>query len=391
MIVVPKIYGGICMTAHPKGCFENVKRQIDFIKSKPKFDVRKKILVIGCSQGYGLASRICCAFGQNAPTVGVMFEHPPKPKRTATAGWYNTAAFEKIAGKHGLYAKTINGDAFSSEVKNKTIDIIKSDLGKVDMIIYSLAAPRRVMPDSTLVSSVLKTIGKECTGKTLNLKDRVLTEVTIPSATEKEIDETVKVMGGGDWKDWILALKDADAIDENAVTVAFSYVGPQITYPIYCDGTIGAAKDHLLKTANEITNEISGVKAYVSVNKALVTQSSAVIPIVPLYITILYKIMKDRGLHENCIEQMYRLFGEKFSSKLSFDEKGRIRIDDYEMKVDVQQKVLDAFNSINNDNVNELADIDGYWQDFYEISGFGFSNVDYDEDVDINVGIPSID
>ena len=390
MVVKPKVRGYICMTAHPKGCFENVKRQIDFVKSKPKFSVGKKVLVIGCSTGYGLASRICCAFGQNAPTVGVMFEHPAKPKRTATAGWYNTAAFEKIASQHGLYAKTVNGDAFSAEVKNKTIDIIKSDLGKVDMVVYSLAAPRRVMPDSTVVSSVLKTIGKEYTGKTIDLKSKTLTEVTIPCASEREIEDTVKVMGGGDWKDWILALKKADAIDENAVTVAYSYVGPELTYPIYCDGTIGAAKNHLLKIANEMTSEIEGVKAYVSVNKALVTQSSAVIPIVPLYITVLYKIMKDRGLHENCIEQMYRLFGEKFASELSFDEKGRIRIDDYEMKADVQQKVLDSLNSINDDNVDELADVKGYWQDFFEMFGFGFSNVDYDEDVDIDVDILSI-
>ncbi len=391
MIVKPRIRGDICTTAHPKGCFENVKRQVDYVKSRPKFNVGKKVLVIGCSTGYGLASRICCAFGQDASTVGVMFERRARPKKTATAGWYNTAAFETIAKKHGLYAKTINGDAFSAEVKNKTIDLIKSDLGKVDMIIYSLAAPRRVMPDQTQVSSVLKTIGKQHTGKTLNLKDRTLAEVTIPCATQQEIDETVKVMGGGDWKDWILALKDADAIAENAITVAYSYVGPEVTYPIYCDGTIGAAKAHLLKTANEITNEIGGVKAYISVNKALVTQSSAAIPIVPLYITVLYKIMKDRGVHENCIEQMYRLFGEKFGEKLSFDEKGRIRIDDYEMKIDIQQKVLDSFNRINNDNVDELADIDGYWQDFYEMFGFGFSNVDYDEDVDIDVDILSID
>ncbi len=359
MIVKPRIRGDICTTAHPKGCFENVKRQVDYVKSRPRFNVGKKVLVIGCSTGYGLASRICCAFGQNASTVGVMFERRARPKKTATAGWYNTAAFETIAKKHGLYAKTINGDAFSTEVKNKTIDLIKSDLGKVDMIIYSLAAPRRVMPDQTQVSSVLKTIGKQHTGKTLNLRDRTLAEVTIPCATQQEIDETVKVMGGGDWKDW--------------------------------DGTIGAAKDHLLKTANEITNEVGGVKAYISVNKALVTQSSAAIPIVPLYITVLYKIMKDRGVHENCIEQMYRLFGEKFGQKLSFDEKGRIRIDDYEMKIDIQQKVLDSFSRINNDNVEELADIDGYWQDFYEMFGFGFSNVDYDEDVDIDVDILSID
>lgn len=391
MVVKPKIRGFICTTAHPEGCAENVKRQINFIQSKPKFNCKKNVLVIGCSTGYGLASRIACAFGGNASTIGVMFEHPATNKRTATSGWYNTATFEKIAMNNNLYAKTINGDAFSQEIKDQVINVIKSDLGKVDMVIYSLAAPRRTMTDSTKVSSVLKTIDKEYTNKTIDLNNNTLNEVTIPCANEQEIENTIRVMGGEDWKNWITSLKKADAIANDAITVAYSYVGPEITFPIYAEGTIGMAKNHLLKTANEITNSMDGIKAYISVNKALVTQSSAAIPIVPLYITILYKIMKERGVHEGCIEQMYRLFGEKFGSNLNFDEKGRIRLDDYEMKIDIQQKVLDVWKNINNDNIKELTDIDGYWEEFYKMFGFDFPNIDYDKDVNIEVNVPSID
>ncbi len=391
MVVKPKIRGFICTTAHPEGCAENVKRQINFIQSKPKFNCKKNILIIGCSTGYGLASRIACAFGGDASTVGVMFEHPATSKRTATSGWYNTAAFEKMAMSHNLYAKTINGDAFSQEIKDQVVNVIKSDLGKVDMVIYSLAAPRRTMPDSTKVSSVLKTVDKEYTNKTINLNNNTLSEVTIPCANEQEIQNTIKVMGGEDWKNWIISLKKADAIADDAITVAYSYVGPEITFPIYAEGTIGMAKNHLLKTANEITSSMGGIKAYISVNKALVTQSSAAIPIVPLYITILYKIMKERGVHEGCIEQMYRLFGEKFGSNLNFDEKGRIRLDDYEMKIDIQQKVLDVWKTINNDNIKELTDINGYWEEFYKMFGFDFSNIDYDKDVNVEINIPSID
>ncbi len=391
MVVKPKIRGFICTTAHPEGCAENVKRQINFIQSKPKFNCKKNILIIGCSTGYGLASRITCAFGGDSSTLGVMFEHPATSKRTATSGWYNTAAFEKMAMSHNLYAKTINGDAFSQKIKDQVINVIKSDLGKVDMVIYSLAAPRRTMPDSTKVSSVLKTVDKDYTNKTINLNNNTLSKVTIPCANEQEIENTIKVMGGEDWKNWIISLKKADAITDDAITVAYSYVGPEITFPIYAEGTIGMAKNHLLKTANEITNSMGGIKAYISVNKALVTQSSAAIPIVPLYITILYKVMKERGVHEGCIEQMYRLFGEKFGSNLNFDEKGRIRLDDYEMKIDIQQKVLDVWKTINNDNIKELTDIDGYWEEFYKMFGFNFPNIDYDKDVNIEVNVPSID
>ncbi|MDE5852819.1 MAG: trans-2-enoyl-CoA reductase family protein, partial [Oscillospiraceae bacterium] len=350
MVVKPKVRGFICTTAHPKGCMAYVKKQIDYIKSKQKFNCKKKVLIIGCSTGYGLASRITCAFGGDASTIGVMFEHPSSGKRTATAGWYNTEAFEKFAQKQGLYAKTINGDAFSSDVKQQTIDIIKSDLGKVNMVVYSLAAPRRTMSDGTTVSSVLKTIGKEYTNKTIDLKDNIVSDITISSATQQEIEDTIKVMGGEDWKDWISALKNADAIDDDAITVAYSYIGPELTFPIYAEGTIGMAKKHLLKTSDEINKEFDGIKAYISVNKALVTQSSAAIPIVPLYITILYKIMKEKNLHEGCIEQMYRLFGENLALKPNLDEKGRIRLDDYELRSDVQEKVKLAWDKIKSDN-----------------------------------------
>lgn len=383
MVVKPKVRGFICTTAHPKGCMAYVKKQINYIKSKQKFNCPKKVLVIGCSTGYGLASRIACAFGGDASTIGVMFEHPCSGKRTATAGWYNTAAFEKFAQKQGLYAKTINGDAFSSNVKQQTIDIIKSDLDKVDMVIYSLAAPRRTMSDGTTVSSVLKTVGKQYTNKTIDLKDNTVSEITIHSATPQEIEDTIKVMGGEDWKDWISALKNANAIEDDAITVAYSYIGPELTFPIYAEGTIGMAKKHLLQTSNEITKEFDNIKAYVSVNKALVTQSSAAIPIVPLYITILYKVMKEKSLHEGCIEQMYRLFGKNLALKPNLDAKGRIRLDDYELRPDVQEKVTLAWNKIKSDNVNEFADIKGYWNEFYEMFGFGLPNVDYNEDVEI--------
>lgn len=391
MVVTPKIRGFICTTSHPAGCRAAVEAQIAYTKSQPKTEGPKKVLVLGASMGYGLASRIAATYSCGASTIGVIFDKPADGKRTGTAGWYNTAAFEEIAHKDGYYAKTINADAYSNETKQQVINLIKQDFGKVDMVIYSLAAPRRTTPDGTVYTSVLKTTGQAYTNKTIDLKTRKISEITIEPATEEEIEHTVKVMGGEDWKDWILALKTADAIESGAVTVAYSYIGPELTHPMYYEGSIGRAKAHLLKTSKEITEEIPGVSAYISVNKALVTQSSAAIPIVPLYISILYKVMKEAGVHEGCIEQMYRLFHQKlYGGEVLVDEEKRIRMDDLEMHPDIQKKVLELWKKINDDNLEECSDIDGYWQDFYELFGFGLPNVDYGADVNLSVPIESL-
>ncbi len=392
MIIEPKIRGFICTTSHPVGCEENVRRQIAYVKEQGKTEGPKKVLVIGASAGYGLSSRIEAAFGCGAATIGVIFDKPASGKRTGTAGWYNTAAFEKCAAEEGLYAKTINGDAFSKEVKEETIALIRKDLGQVDMVVYSLAAPRRAMEDGTVYSSVLKTTGEAYTNKTIDLKTRTISDVTIEPATEEEIHNTVKVMGGEDWEDWIRALRGAGVLAQGAITLAYSYIGPQLTHPMYYDGSIGAAKQHLYETARRLTASDLDVRAYVSVNKALVTQSSAAIPIVPLYISILYKIMKKAGTHEGCIQQMERLFREKLfgSQGPVVDENQLIRMDDWEMREEIQQEVAQDWESVDTATVQSLCDIDGYWEDFYQIFGFAVPGVDYDADVEIQVDIPSI-
>lgn len=391
MIVKPKVKGFICTTAHPKGCEAAVKEQIEYVKSQPKSKGPKKVLVIGSSMGYGLASRIAVTYSCDADTIGIIFDKQGKEKRTATAGWYNTAAFEKFATADGYYAKTLNGDAFSDEIKQETIELIKKDWGKVDMIIYSVAAPRRNAPDGVTYRSVLKTIGQEYTNQTIDLLTNEISEVTIPVATAEEVEATVKVMGGEDWKLWMHALKDAGVLADNAVTVAYSYIGPELTHPIYYDGSIGQAKQHLYQSADEITKEISGVKAYVSVNKAVVTQSSAAIPIVPLYMSLLLKVMKEKNLHEDCIEQMYRMVHDRLcGEEVVTDEQGLIRMDDYEMRPEVQDEVMKLWKEVNKDNIQQLGDIDEYWKEFYQIFGFRIEGVDYEEDCDIQGGIPSL-
>ena len=390
MVIEPKIRGFICTTAHPAGCRENVRRQIAYVKGQPVIDSAKKVLVIGASTGYGLASRIAMAFGGQAATIGIIFDKPASGKRTASAGWYNTAAFEEFAAEEGLYAKTINGDAFSRAVKEETIRLIRQDLGQVDMVVYSLAAPRRTTEDGTTYSSVLKTTGEAYTNKTIDLASRTVTEITIPPATEEEIANTVKVMGGEDWMDWMQALQEAGVLAENAVTLAYSYIGPELTHPMYKDGSIGRAKDHLFATAGEIRSQL-GVEAYISVNKALVTQSSAAIPIVPLYITVLYQIMKRQGNHEDCIEQMYRLFHDKLQpDSVETDENGMIRLDDLEMLPQVQDEVSRVWSTVNTETLDGTADIDGYWEDFYQMFGFRLDGVDYSQDVNPDVAIPSL-
>lgn len=393
MTVKPKIRGFICTTAHPVGCREIVKSQIDYVKGKGKITGPQKVLVIGASMGYGLSSRISAAYGCGASTIGVIFDKQGSDGRTASAGWYNTAAFEEFAHTDGLYAKTINGDAFSQQVKDEVIALIKKDLGKVDMVVYSLAAPRRTTSDGTVYSSVIKPVGGDFTNKTIDVKTDTVSDITVSPATESEIFATVKVMGGEDWKEWIGALKSADVIEDGAVTVAYSYIGPELTHPVYKDGSIGRAKAHLAETAKEITKSIDGVKAYVSVNKALVTQSSSAIPVVPLYISILYKVMKEKGLHEGCIEQMQRLFAEKLygAGGVKTDAEGFIRLDDWEMREDVQNKISEIWKTISDKNINEYADLEGYKKDFNMLFGFDAEGVDYEADCDTSIGIESID
>ena len=391
MKIEPKIRGFICTTAHPAGCRQNVKNQIDYVKRQEKTDGPQRVLVIGCSTGYGLASRIACAFSCGAGTLGVMFEKPASGTRTATAGWYNTAAFEEFAAADGLYAETINGDAFSAEIKRQTVERIRAGMGQVDCIIYSLAAPRRTLADGTTVSSVLKTTGGVFTNKTIDLKTGAVLEATVPAATEQEIADTVKVMGGEDWMDWIRTLKEAGVLADHVVTAAYSYIGPELTHPIYLNGSIGRAKQDLYETSRKISENFPGIKAYLSVNKALVTQSSAAIPVVPLYISLLYRVMKEKGLHEGCIEQMYRLCHDRlFQETPPADAEGRIRLDDWEMRPDVQAEVARRWAEICTENVNELADIDGYWQDFYQMFGFRLDGVDYSADADPAAAIPSM-
>ncbi len=387
MIIEPKIRDFICTTAHPIGCTENVKEQIEYTKQQGTLKGPKKVLIIGCSSGYGLSSRIAATYTYGADTLGVMFEKPSNGRRTATAGYYNTKAFENQAREDGFFAETINGDAFSREVKQETIEKIRKDFGKVDMVIYSLAAPRRKMDDGTTFSSALKTIGQPFSNKSLNLRNNEVVMASIPPATEEEISSTVKVMGGEDWQDWVQALYDGDVMAENALTIAYSYIGPKLTYPVYYEGTIGTAKKHLYQTAVDLNHMFKekGLTAYVSVNKALVTQSSAAIPIVPLYMALLYKVMKEKGVHEGCIEQINRLFHEKLNGTPVLDKDGRIRLDDWELESDIQEEIMKRWDKVTTENVKELADIDGYWEDFYHIFGFGFKNVDYSEDVSLEM------
>lgn len=391
MIVEPKVREFICTTAHPVGCYENVKNQIAYVKNQGIVEGPKKVLVIGASTGYGLASRITAAFGCQADTLGIMFERPSNGKRTATPGWYNTAAFEKEAEAAGLYAKSINGDAFSKEVKEQAIEMIRKDLGQVDLVVYSLAAPRRTTADGVTWSSSLKTTDAPFTEKSLDLRTNTIVTKTVEPAEEGELEGTIKVMGGEDWMDWMDALHEAGVLAENAVTVAYSYIGPKLTYPIYNDGTIGQAKKHLTKTANEINEKYPDVKAYISVNKALVTQASSAIPIVPLYFAILYKVMKEQGTHEGCIQQISRLFHDKLFVKIiPVDEEGRIRMDDWELSDEVQNAVMKCWKEVTTENVEQISDIEGYWQDFYQMFGFKLDGVDYSEDVNIEVQIPSL-
>jgi len=396
MVIEPKIRGFICTTAHPTGCAQHVQEQIDCVKAKGMLaDKSKKVLIIGASTGYGLSSRIMAAFGCGAATMGVFFEKPADKKRTASAGWYNSAAFEQKAREEGLCAKSFNGDAFSDAMKKEVIEAIKNDWGQVDLVIYSLASPRRQHPKTgELAKSVLRPLEKPYTNKSINLMTNQLEEVTLPPATEEEIQQTVSVMGGEDWEMWIDALEKAGALAEGVKTVAYSYVGPQLTKAVYRNGTIGKAKDHLEATAKKLDehlkNTING-RAFISVNKALVTQSSSAIPFIPLYFILLTKVMKEKNLEEGCIEQIYRLFQTcLYEESPLVDESGFIRMDDREMLEDVQSIVNANWNALDADTLATYADVDGYHTDFLKLFGFGLKGVDYTADVDQEVPMPSL-
>ncbi len=395
MIIEPRMRGFICLTAHPAGCEQNVKNQIAYVQSKGTIDGPKRVLVIGASTGFGLASRITSAFGSNAATIGVFFEKAPAEGKTASPGWYNSAAFEKEATKAGLYAKSINGDAFSNEVKQQAIDLIKADMGQIDLVIYSLASPVRMHPATgVLHRSTLKPIGGTFTNKTVDFHTGNVTQVSIEPANQEDIDNTVVVMGGEDWAMWMNALKEANVLADGATTVAYSYIGPEVTEAVYRKGTIGRAKDHLEATAFEISKDLASLngKAYVSVNKALVTQASSAIPVIPLYISLLYKIMKAEGIHEGCIEQIQRLYQQRLytGKAVPTDDQGRIRIDDWEMREDVQAKVAALWKESTTETLPEIGDLAGYKQDFLNLFGFGFEGVDYLAEADEMVQVPSI-
>lgn len=387
MIIKPKVRGFICTNAHPVGCANNVQEQIAYVKKqKPVSDGPKNVLVIGASTGYGLASRINAAFGCGAATLGLFFEKPAADKRTASAGFYNSAAFEAAAKEAGLYAKSINGDAFSNEVKAKVIDIVKADMGKIDLVVYSLASPRRTDPETGEVySSVLKPIGQAFSGKSLNTDTLKISEMKVEPASEEEIRNTVKVMGGEDWELWIKALKDADVLNAGCKTAAYTYLGDKITWPIYGHATIGKAKEDLDRAATEINKQLSSLKgqANVAVLKALVTQASSAIPIMPLYISLLYKVMKEEGTHEGCIEQIYRLFTEGFyTSTPRLDDHNRLRVDDKELRRETQDKVETLWPQVTEENLFQISDYKSYNEEFLKLFGFGVKGVNYDEDVD---------
>ena len=396
MIIAPKIRGFICTTAHPEGCAKHVAEQIAVVKRGGLMESGpRKVLVIGSSTGYGLSSRIAAAFGANAATIGVFFERGGTPDSTATAGWYNTRAFEMEAAAAGLYARSFNGDAFSDAVKSEVIEAIKADFGKVDLVIYSLASPRRTDPKTGEVyKSVLKPIGESYTNKNLNTTTGVVNEITIDPAVGNEIEQTVAVMGGQDWELWTDALLAAGVLADGVQTVAYSYIGPSMTWPIYKNGTIGRAKEDLERVQRALDAKLAPLqgKAWVSVNKALVTQASSAIPVVPLYISLLYKVMKDEGTHEDTIEQMDRMFRERlYNGNPQPDEAGRIRVDDWEMTPQVQTLIAERWEAVNTGNFPELGDFEGYQSSFLRLFGFGLGGVDYDADTDAGVGIPSLE
>jgi enoyl-[acyl-carrier protein] reductase/trans-2-enoyl-CoA reductase (NAD+) len=394
MVIQPKVRGFLCTTTHPKGCYENVRRQAEHVRGHGEIaDGPKRVLVLGASTGYGLASRITAAFGSSAATIGVFFEKPGTERKPGTAGWYNSAAFHQMADEAGLYAKSLNGDAFSDDMKAKVIDLIKADLGQVDLVVYSLAAPRRTHPKTGEVfNSTLKPIGQATTQKGVNTDKEAIQDFHLEAATQEEIDHTVAVMGGEDWEMWIDALAEADVLAEGAKTTAYTYIGEKMTWDIYWHGTIGAAKQDLDRRVVGLREQLAplGGDARVSVLKAVVTQASAAIPAMPIYLAILFKVMKARGVHEGCIEQINRLFRERLYGDGELDEAGRLRVDQLELDPAVQAEVAGIWDQISTDNLRSLADFEGYRQEFLQLFGFGVAGVDYDADVDPEVDIPQL-
>ncbi len=392
MVIKPKVRGFLCVTTHPVGCEANVKQQIDYVKSQGAIENGpKRVLVLGASTGYGLASRITAAFGSGAATLGVFFEKPGTERKPGSAGWYNSAAVHKFAHAEGLYAKSINGDAFSDELKQQTIDVIKEDMGQVDLVVYSLAAPRRQHPITGVVhTSTLKPIGKSVTQRAINTDKETVDDVTVEAATQEEIDNTVAVMGGEDWQMWIDALLAADVLADGAKTTAYTYIGEKVTWDIYWHGTIGAAKQDLDKRVLDIRAQLAEKNgdARVSVLKAVVTQASSAIPVMPLYLAMLFKTMKAAGTHEGCIEQIYGLFKDSlYGSEPSLDEEGRLRADRKELRPEIQTKIEQLWVEVDTDNLNELTDLKGYKQEFLRLFGFEVEGVDYEAEVNPEVSI----
>jgi enoyl-[acyl-carrier protein] reductase/trans-2-enoyl-CoA reductase (NAD+) len=386
-VIQPMIRNNICINAHPEGLKQDVLNQIAYVKEQGSFEGPKSVLVLGASTGYGLASRIAAAFGSGAKTLGVSYEKMPSEKRAGTPGFYNCRAFDEAARAEGLKADTILGDAFSDELKQEVVAKIKSGgYGKIDMVVYSLASGVRTDPKTGVTYySALKPIGKPYHAKSIDFMTEKVSEVEIQPASDEDIEATRKVMGGEDWELWIQALKEADVLAEGVITLAYSYIGPKVTFPVYREGTIGRAKEHLEKTAGTLTSYLSDIngKAYVSVNKALVTRASSVIPVVPLYIALLFKIMKERGLHEGCIEQMYRMMNDKiYKSGVETDENNLIRLDDWEMSEEVQETVDALWDKATDGDHDSLGDIEGFREDFLKLHGFNVDGVDYEKPVE---------
>jgi enoyl-[acyl-carrier protein] reductase/trans-2-enoyl-CoA reductase (NAD+) len=395
MVIKPKIRGFICTNAHPAGCEAHVKEQISYVKSQANSETGpKNVLVIGASTGYGLASRINAAFAHNASTLGIFFEKPPTERKTGSAGWYNTAAFQQAADDAGVYSKNINGDAFSHAIKAQAIETIKADMGKIDLVIYSLASPRRTNPDTGEVyTSVLKPIGQSVTTKNLNTTKRTIDSITVEAANDAEIQGTIDVMGGADWELWLNALKEADVLAQGVKTVAYTYIGKELTWPIYGKATIGKAKDDLDRAAtaiNAATASLDGQARVTSLN-AVVTQASSAIPIMPLYISTMFKVMKADGTYEGCIEQINNLFKENiYSDSPRLDEQGRFRQNYKELEDSVQKRITDIWHSVDTETIDDLTDYIGYHNEFLKLFGFGVDGVDYDEDLSPEVEINNL-
>jgi len=395
MVIKPKVRGFVCITAHPEGCAAHVQSWIDHVKSRPALARGpKKVLVLGSSTGYGLASRVTAAFGSGAATLGVFFERPSEEDRPASPGWYNTIAFTRAARAAGLYARNINGDAFSADIKRQTLDALRADLGQVDLVIYSLASPRRTHPTTGAVhKSVLKPVGQPYTNKTVDTDKGLVSTVTIEPANDAEIADTIATMGGEDWEMWMQALSEANLLAPGAQSVAYSYIGPEVTWSIYKNGTIGLAKNDLERAARHIDSLLKlrhgGGRACIAVNKALVTQASSAIPVVPLYISILYKLMKAAGTHEGCIEQMQRLFSTQLYAPggPKFDAAGRVRVDDWEMRPEIQVAVKEIWPQTTTENLAALTDIAGYRSEFMKLFGFGLPGIDYEADTEPHIAM----